>query len=390
MKYTYRNEDCKFDYFKEFKVRCITNQKFTRNKDIKKLTGYIGAKRNVLNIFIVDPSNNHLLFAYGVKEFSEFLYVDTENFKDEIVRSINMEESFLFEFLDYFAEYKTLYRFAHAPFFIKDKNGVMNEINTCFKKSNLSFFMTVSYRVGQKISFDNGNIQCKTIGNGNFSKNTIRISTDWFNIVYNGLLTFRSKLMNDINEKNHWGTKLKKDDREPSINFKIKSLENEYKVNVHFAPKKQIIKITDENDKVVYNGNYIVIDNKRYTISNAKGNLKLPYPGCKAITQFPETISIDKEDIEITFKSFFINNDEKSIVISLDMYEKNPLESFLKQHKEPKKITKYFVIDEKLDEICSVFRNYDKYECERMLDDMKKDDMILLYERFMNTLDQIF
>lgn len=249
--------------------------------------------------------------------------------------------------------------------------------------------MSVSYRVGQKISFDNGNIQCKTIGNGNFSKNTIRISTDWFNIVYNGLLTFRSKLMNDINEKNHWGTKLKKDDREPSINFKIKSLENEYKVNVHFAPKKQIIKITDENDKVVYNGSYIVIDNKRYTISNTKGNLILPYPGCKAITQFPETMSIDKENIEITFKSFFINNDEKSIVISLDMYEKNPLKTFLK-HKEPKKITKYFTIDEKLDEICSVFRNYDKYECERILDDMKKDDMILLYERFMNTLDQIF
>lgn len=350
MKYMYQNEDFKFDYFEEFDLEYSRN--FYGNRDVKKLIGYIGSKYNVLNIFMVDPLDNHLMFAYGVKEFNEFLYIDTENFIDEIVRSIHMIDSYLAEFLYYFANYKSDSHFAHAPYFIKDKNGIMNEINTHFKKYGLSFYMDIEYRVGQKISFDHGNIQCKTIGNGGFNRTSIRISKDQFNIVYNGLAVFQSRLMNDINKKNNWGIKLKRISG-PSINFKIKSLENKYKVNVRFSSKNQIIKITDKKGKVLYNGTSIVIDNKKYKISNSEGNLLLPNLGCKVITQFPETISIDKEDIEITFKSFYIN-DKKSIVISLDMHEKHPLETFL-QCKEPKEITKYFIIDENLDEICSVF-----------------------------------
>ena len=364
MKYTYRNEDCKFNYFRGFDLEFIS-QRFSRNQDAKKLIGYIGSKSNVLNIFIVDPLDNHLLFAYGVKEFSEFLYIDTKNFKDEIVRKIHMNDSFLAEFLNHFAKYETNCCFIHAPYFIKDKNGIMNEIDTCFgksidncfEKSNYSFYMDIDYRVGQKISIDNGNIQCKTIGNGSFNNSTIRISKEQFNIVYNGLIAFRSKLMNDINEKNHWGSKMK-DSSKCYLSFKMKGLDNKYNVNVHFSSSNnQLIKITDKNGKMVYNGKTIVINNKKYKIDRSKGNLKLPNLGYDLITQFPETILVDNEEIEITFKSFYIEK-EKLIIISLDMHENNPLESILNFEK-PMRVAKDFIIDD-LDDFCSLFHRHEK------------------------------
>ncbi len=362
MKYMYRNESAKFDYFEEFDLEY--GQNFYRNQDVKKLIGYIGSKSNVLNIFIVDPLDDHLLFAYGVKEFSEFLYIDTKNFKDEIVRKIHMSDSFLVEFLNHFAKYETNHCFIHAPYFIKDKNGIMNEIDTCFEKSidncfeqsNYYFSLNIDYRVGQKISFDNGNIQCKTIGNGSFNKSAIHISKEQFNIVYNGLVAFRSNIMNNINKKNHWGSKMK-DRSKCSLGFKMKGLDSEYNVNVRFSSSNQIIKITDKNNKMVYNGKTIVINNKKYKIDRNKGNLKLPNLGYDLITQFPETMLVDNERIEITFQSFYIEK-EKLIIISLDMHENNPLESILNFEK-PMRVAKDFIIDN-LDVIYSIFNRHDE------------------------------